>query len=185
MAARSELTQLLLAWRDGDAGALERLTPLVYGELRGLAHRYIKRGFAGESLQTTALVHEAYVRLAGPHKIAWQNRAHFFAVCARLMRNVLVDRARSRRAARHGGGHLHVALDDAAHVSPEKQIDVLALDEALGRLAVIDPRKSQVVEMRYFGGMSVEETAEALSLSPITVKREWSKAKAWLYRELT
>jgi RNA polymerase sigma-70 factor, ECF subfamily len=181
----NELTQLLVEWRDGDPDALDRLTPLVYPELRRLAHRYMNKRFAGQSLQTTALVHEAYMRLAGQNQVAWQNRTHFFAVCARLMRNLLVDRARSRRAARHGGDHRQVPLDDAALAAPGKRVDVIALDEALGRLAAIDPRKSQIVEMRYFGGMTVDETAEVLGVSPITVKREWSKARAWLYRELT
>lgn len=179
-----EITQLLLAWRSGDSEALNRLIPLVYDELRRFAHRYMGRGFAGETLQTTALVHEAYMRMVGQDQVDWQNRTHFFAVCARVMRNLLVDRARSRQADRHGGGARRVSLDDAAVVVPERQIDLLALDEALDRLAGIDPRKSQIVEMRYFGGMSVEETAEVLAVAPITVKREWLKARAWLYREL-
>jgi RNA polymerase sigma factor (TIGR02999 family) len=179
-----ELTNLLVAWRNGDREALNRLMPLVYNELRLLAHRYMSRRYAGQTLQTTALVHEAYVRLAGRDPVAWQNRAHFFAVCAQVMRNLLVDRARSRRAARHGGAGRRVSLDEAAVITPEKHIDLIALDEALDRLAKLDLRKSQIIEMRYFGGMSVEETAEFLGVSPITVKREWLKARAWLYREL-
>lgn len=179
-----EITQLLLAWRNGDNEALNRLIPLVYDELRQFAHRYMNKRFAGQTLQTTALVNEAYIRLVGQDQVDWQNRTHFFAVCARVMRNLLVDRARSRQADKHGGGARRVSLDDAAIVLPERQIDLLALDEALDRLAGIDPRKSQIVEMRYFGGMSVEETAEVLAVSSITVKREWLKARAWLYREL-
>jgi RNA polymerase sigma factor (TIGR02999 family) len=179
-----EITQLLLAWRNGDNEALNRLIPMVYDELRRFAHRYMNKRFAGQTLQTTALVNEAYIRLVGQDQVDWQNRTHFFAVCARVMRNLLVDRARSRQADKHGGGARRVSLDDAAIVLPERQIDLLALDEALDRLAGIDPRKSQIVEMRYFGGMSVEETAEVLAVSPITVKREWLKARAWLYREM-
>lgn len=179
-----EITQLLLAWRNGDNEALNRLIPLVYDELRQFAHRYMNKRFAGQTLQTTALVNEAYIRLVGQDQVDWQNRTHFFAVCARVMRNLLVDRARSRQADKHGGGARRVSLDDAAIVLPERQIDLLALDEALDRLAGIDPRKSQIVEMRYFGGMSVEETAEVLAVSSITVKREWLKARAWLYREM-
>jgi RNA polymerase sigma factor (TIGR02999 family) len=173
-----------LAWRNGDNEALNRLIPLVYDELRQFAHRYMNKRFAGQTLQTTALVNEAYLRMVGQDQVDWQNRTHFFAVCARVMRNLLVDRARSRQADKHGGGARRVSLDEAAIVLPERQIDLLALDEALDRLAGIDPRKSQIVEMRYFGGMSVEETAEVLAVSPITVKREWLKARAWLYREL-
>jgi RNA polymerase sigma-70 factor, ECF subfamily len=179
-----EVTQLLVAWRNGDGEALNRLLPLVYDELRHLAHRYMGRRFAGQTLQTTALVHEAYMHMVGRQQVALQDRTHFFAVCAKVMRNLLIDRARARQAARHGGGQQRVSLDQAALISPEKSADLLALDEALDRLARIDARKSQIVEMRYFGGMSVEETAEFLNVSPITVKREWLKARAWLYREL-
>jgi RNA polymerase sigma-70 factor, ECF subfamily len=163
-----EITQLLLAWRNGDRDALNRLIPLVYEELRRFAHRYTNRRFAGQTLQTTAIVHEAYIRMVGQDQVDWQNRTHFFAVCARVMRNLLVDRARSRNADRHGGGARRVTLDEAAMILPERRIDLLALDEALDKLALIDPRKSRIVEMRYFGGMSVEETAEVLAVSPIT-----------------
>ena len=180
----NEVSQMLLAWRNGDRDALNRLMPIVYDELRRLAHRYMNRRFAGQTLQTTALVHEAYMRLAGQDHVDWQNRSHFFAVCAQVMRNLLVDRARSRQAEKHGGGARQVSLDEAAISTPEKQIDLLALDEALDRLAVIDARKSRIIEMRYFGGMSVEETAEVLDISPITVKREWLKARAWLYHQM-
>ncbi|MEW6207805.1 MAG: sigma-70 family RNA polymerase sigma factor [Acidobacteriota bacterium] len=180
----NEVSQMLLDWRNGDRDALNRLMPLVYDELRRLAHRYMNRRFAGQTLQTTALVHEAYIRLVGQDQVVWQNRSHFFAVCAQVMRNLLVDRARSRQAEKHGGGARQVSLDEADVISPEKQIDLLALDEALDKLASLDPRKSRIVEMRYFGGMSVEETAEVLDISPITVKREWLKARAWLYHQM-
>lgn len=178
------VSQLLMAWREGDHGAFDRLMPMVYDELRRLAHRYMKRGPEGQTLQTTALVHEAYLRLAGQGEVDWQNRSHFFAVCAQVMRSLLVDRARSRYAIKRGGGLHKVELDDAAAQSPSPDEKLLALDEALERLAAIDPRKTRIVEMRYFGGMSVEETAQVLDLSPITIKREWSKARAWLYREM-
>lgn len=179
-----QVSQLLMAWREGDAGAFDRLMPMVYDELRRLAHRYMRRVPAGQTLQTTALVHEAYLRLAGQEDVAWQNRAHFFAVCAQVMRSLLVDRARSRHAIKRGGGLLQVELKDATAQTPTQDEKLLALDEALERLAAVDPRKTRIVEMRYFGGMSVEETALVLDLSPITIKREWSKARAWLYREM-
>lgn len=180
-----EVSQLLADLRDGDSAALDELMPLVYGELRRLAHRYMQRERAGHTLQTTALVHEAYTRLCGGQQVAWQNRAHFFGVAARVMRHLLVDHARSRGYAKRGGGVRRVTLEQAALVSPERSAEVLALDEALERFAVLDPRKSRLVELRYFGGLSVEETAEVLGVSGITVKREWLKAKAWLYRELS
>lgn len=171
-----KVTQLLQAWRNGDQTALDRLTPLVYQELHQLAKRYMARQAPGHTLQTTALVNEAYMRLIDQSHIEWQSRAHFFAVCATTMRNILVDHFRRHRP--------KVALDEAALVSPEPDVDVMALDQAMGRLAALDPQKSQVVEMRYFGGMTVEEVAEVLKIAPITVKREWSRAKAWLFREL-
>ncbi len=173
-----------MAWREGDLGAFDRLMPMVYDELRRLAHRYMRRVPEGQTLQTTALVHEAYLRLVGQGDVDWQNRAHFFAVCAQVMRSLLVDRARSRYAIKRGGGLRQVELEDAGAKSPSQDEKVMALDEALERLAAIDPRKSRIVEMRYFGGMSVEETAQVLDVSPITIKREWSKARAWLYREM-
>lgn len=179
-----QVSQLLIAWREGDAGAFDRLMPMVYDELRNLAHRYIRRAPGGQTLQTTALVHEAYLRLAGQMDVGWQNRSHFFAVCAQVMRSLLVDRARARYALKRGGGLRQVELDDAAAQSPTRDEQLLALDECLDRLAEIDPRKSRIVEMRYFGGMSVEEAAQVLNVSPITIKREWSKARAWLYREM-
>ena len=179
-----DVTQLLAAWRDGDQQALDRLMPLVYNELRHLAHRYMKRQKDGQTLQTTAVVHEAYLRLAGRDEVHWQNRAHFFAVCAQVMRNLLVDRARARSAEKRGGRNNQVALDEGDLVAPAQMDEVLELNEALDKLTQIDPRKSKIIEMRYFGGMSVEETAAVLELSPITIKREWLKARAWLYREM-
>jgi RNA polymerase sigma factor (TIGR02999 family) len=183
--AQNEVTQLLLAWSDGDKAALEELTPLVYAELRRLAERYMRRERPGHPLQTTALVNEAYVRLIDLRQVRWQNRAHFFGVAAQLMRHILVDFARARRRAERGGYKQQVSLEEAAVVSKEKSADFIALDDALKSLAEIDPRKSRMVELRFFGGLSVEETAEALNVSPRTVMREWSLARDWLYRELS
>ena len=180
-----EVTPLLVDWRNGNRAALEKLMPLVYDELRRLAKHYMARENPGHTLQTTALVNEAYLRLIGQQQVEWQNRAHFFAIAAQIMRHLLVDHARSHQYAKRGGGAQQVTLDEVAIVSRECSADVLALDEALSRLAAIDPRKSQLVELRYFGGLSTEETAEVLGVSEITVKREWQKAKAWLYRELS
>jgi RNA polymerase sigma factor (TIGR02999 family) len=179
-----DVTRLLLAWRGGDAEALQALLPLVYVELRRLAHRQMRGERPGRTLQTTALVHEAYLRLVDSDRVRWQNRAHFFAISAQLMRRILVDAARSRGSLKRGGEAVHIALDDAPLVSREPDTDVIALDEALTRLATVDARKSQVVELRYFGGLSVEETAEALHVSPETVMRDWKMAKLWLLREL-
>ncbi len=175
---------LLRAWSEGDRAALDRLTPIVYDELRRLASRYMKGERTGHSLQTTALVNEAYMRLVDYKSMQWQNRAHFFAVSAQLMRRILVDHAR-RHNLKRGGGVQHVSLEDTAVVGGDRAADLGALDDALHALAQIDPRKVQVVEMRFFGGLSVEETAEVLKVSPVTVMRDWSTAKAWLYRELT
>jgi len=182
--SQQEVTRLLIDWRGGDKAALDKLMPLVYDELHRLARRYLGRERPGHTLQTTALVNEAYMRLIDQQSSDWQNRTHFFAVAARVMRHLLVDYARSRRYAKRGGGALQVTLDEAAAASPEPPVDLLALDEALNRLAGFDERKGQIIELRYFSGLSVEETAEALGISAITVKREWLKAKAWLYREL-
>lgn len=179
-----EITELLTAWRGGDPEALEKLVPLVYSELHRLAHRYLQKQPAERTLQTTALVNEAYLRLVGQNQVEWQNRAHFFAVCAQVMRSLLIDRARERLAAKRGGGARYVSLDEAAVVYPERDEELLAVHEALDKLSALDPRKGRIVELRYFGGMSVEETAEVLALSPITIKREWLKAKMWLYHEL-
>jgi RNA polymerase sigma-70 factor (ECF subfamily) len=180
----AEVSGLLRAWSDGDRAALDRLTPIVYEELRRLARRYMRGERPGHSLQTTALVNEAYMRLIDYKSMQWQNRAHFFAVSSQLMRRILVDHAR-RHNLKRGGGLPHVSFEDTAEVGADRAADLVALDDALDALARIDHRKVQVVEMRFFGGLSVEETAEVLKVSPITVMRDWSTAKAWLYRELT
>jgi RNA polymerase sigma factor (TIGR02999 family) len=179
-----DVSAILRAWSDGDQRALDRLTPIVYDELHRLARRYMRGERPGHSLQTSALLNEAYVRLVDYKRMQWQNRAHFFAVAAQLMRRILVDHAR-RRNAKRGGGVPHVSLEDAAVVGSETATDLVALDDALNALAQLDPRKVQVVEMRFFGGLSVAETAAVLKVSPVTVMRDWSSAKAWLYRELT
>ena len=179
-----EVTQLLIDWRDGDKSALDKLMLLVYDELHELARRYMKGERGDHTLQTTALVNEAYLKLVGQQSSDWQNRAHFFGVAAQVMRHLLIDHARSRRYARRGGSTVRITLDDAIAAAPGESIDLLALNEALDRLDAIDERKRRIVELRYFGGLSVEETAEVLGLSVITIKREWLKAKAWLYREL-
>jgi len=177
-------TALLLAWNGGDADALDALLPLVYEELRRLAARYVKRERTTHTLQATALVNEAYLRLIEVRQVQWQNRAHFFAMAARLMRRILVDAARSRGYQKRGGGAPVVSLDEALLVPSEPGNDLVALDEALTALAAVDARKSQVVEMRFFGGLSIDETAEALQVSRDTVKRDWRMAKLWLLREL-
>jgi RNA polymerase sigma-70 factor, ECF subfamily len=179
-----EVSGLLRAWSGGDREALDRLTPVVYEELRRLARAYLRREPAGHSLQTTALVNEAYMRLVDYKRMEWRNRAHFFAVSAQLMRRILVEYAR-RHNLKRGGGVQHVSLEAVAEVGSGRAADLLALDEALKALARLDSRKAQVIEMRFFGGLSVEETAEVLKVSPVTVMRDWSTAKAWLYRELT
>src|SRR5882724_1612629 len=178
-----DISTLLRAWSDGDQGALEKLTPAVYGELRRRARRYMKQERAGHSLQTTALVNEAYMRLVDYKRMQWQNRAHFFAVSAQLMRRILVERAR-RHNLKRGGGVEQVSLEEAAVVGSSRATDMVALDDAMNALARLDPRKVQVVEMRFFGGLSVDETAEVLKVSAVTVMRDWNTAKAWLYREL-
>jgi RNA polymerase sigma-70 factor, ECF subfamily len=179
-----EVTLLLQAWSDGDQAALERLVPRVRAELHRLAKHYMRQERPGHLLQTTALVNEAYMRLIDWKNVSWQNRAHFFGVSAQLMRRILVDMARQRPRAEHGGEAQQTTLDEALVVSPKPKTDLVALDDALTALAEIDPRKAQIVELRFFGGLSVEETAEVLKVAPITVMREWNKAKAWLYREL-
>jgi len=178
------VTQLLRAWSGGDQTALEKLTPIVYAELRRLAHRYMKRERPGHSLQTTALVNEAYLRLVDYRHMQWQDRAHFLAVSAQLMRRILVEHAR-RQNLKRGAGVQHVSLDEAAMVGGERSADLVALDDAMNELARLDPRKVQAVEMRFFGGLSVEETAEVLRVSPVTVRRDWSSAKVWLYGAMT
>jgi RNA polymerase sigma-70 factor, ECF subfamily len=178
-----EVTELLVAWSDGDEQALERLAPLVQAELHRLARRYMSRERGDHVLQTSALINEAYLRLIDWKSARWQNRAHFFGVAAQMMRRILVDFARRRPRAAEGEAR-HVSLEEALVVADERQPDLVALDEALVALAELDERKARVVELRFFGGLSVEETAEVLKLSPITVIREWNKAKGWLYREL-
>jgi RNA polymerase sigma-70 factor (ECF subfamily) len=182
--ASNDVTDLLLAWGRGDASALEKLTPLVYQELRRLARRYMAGERSDLTLQTTALVHEAYLRLVDSSRVRWQNRAHFFAVSARFMRRILVDFARSRRNLKRGGALRFVPLDAAADVGLQRNPDLIALDVALDSLAALDARQAQVVELRFFGGLTVEETAEALGVSPGTVRRDWSLAQAWLHLEL-
>lgn len=184
-ASPHEVTQLLVAWSDGDEAALEKLAPLVYDELRRLARRHMAGERRGHTLQTTALVNEAYLRLVNWKEVRWQNRAHFFAVSAQMMRHILVDFARSRSYQKRGGGALQVSLGEAASLSDERGADLVALDEALTALATVDGRKSNVVELRYFGGLSVEEAAEVLKVSPETVMRDWRLAKVWLLRELS
>jgi RNA polymerase sigma-70 factor (ECF subfamily) len=179
----NEISKLLRAWSDGDQSALNGLTPIVYEELRRLAHRYMERERPGHTLQTTALVNEAYMRLVDYKRMQWQDRAHFFAVAAQVMRRILVDHARSHNIKRGGGAH-HLSLDDVAVFSGDRTGDLVALDDAMDALARLDPRKVQIIEMRFFGGLSVEETAEVLKVSPATVRRDWSIAKFWLYREL-
>jgi RNA polymerase sigma factor (TIGR02999 family) len=184
MLAAENLTGLLIEWRQGNKAALNQLTPLVYDELRSIAHRYVQRERNGHTLGTTALVNEAYLRLARQKKIEWQNRSHFFAVTAQVMRHILIDHARRRHFAKHGGAALHVSLAEAELMSPERARELVALDEALEELAHLDLRKSRVVELRYFGGLGLEETAEVLEISVMTVRRDWRAAKAWLYRRM-
>ena len=180
---REEVSALLRAWSGGDQTALDRLTPLVYTELRKLARRFLSRERVGHSLQTTALVNEAYLRLVDYKRMEWQDRAHFFAVAAQAMRRILVDHAR-RRNLKRGAALPHIPLDEGAVVGGSPSVDFVALDLALENLAKADPRKAQIVEMRFFGGLSVEETAEALNVSTVTVKRDWQVARAWLHSEL-
>jgi RNA polymerase sigma factor (TIGR02999 family) len=184
MPSSQEVTQLLVAWSNGDQSALERLTPLVYRELHRLAKGYMHRERPGHLLQTTALVNEAYMRLIDWKDVRWKDRAHFFGVAAQLMRRILVDFARARHQDKRGGAMRQVSFDEAWAVSVEQTAELIALDEALDQLAAIDPRRSRMVELRFFGGLSEEETAEALQVSPRTVRREWSLARAWLRREL-
>jgi len=178
------LTELLTDWRQGDETALETLTPLVYDEMRRIAHRYMRSEREGHTLQTTALVNEAYLRLTDQQKVEWQNRAHFFAVVARVMRHILTDHARRRHYIKRGGEAQSLPIEEAALMSEPRAAELVALDEALEELAKFDGRKGRVVELRYFGGLSLEETAEALQVSPMTVRRDWRAAKAWLYRRM-
>jgi RNA polymerase sigma factor (TIGR02999 family) len=184
MLAADNLTGLLLEWREGDKAALDRLMPLVYDELRRIAHRYVQRERDGHTLQTSALVNEAYLRFAGQRKVDWQNRSHFFAVTAQVMRHILIDHARRRRYVKHGGEARQVSIKDAAGMSLQRADELIVLEEALDELAKLDRRKSRVVELRYFGGLSLEETADVLDISLMTVRRDWRAAKAWLYRRI-
>ena len=179
------VTQLLLGWGKGDKEALDQLLPLVYDELRRQAARYLRRERAGHTLQTTALIHEAYIRLVDQKRVHWQNRAHFFGIAAQLMRRILVDHARAKKRVKRGGSDVRVSLAESALTVKNRDLDVLALDQALDRLAQVDEQQARVVELRFFSGLSVEETAEVLKISTATVKREWSMAKAWLHREIT
>ncbi len=178
------VTQLLVAWSQGDKGALEALTPLVYDELRRLARSYMRRERPGHTLQSTALVHEAFVRLID-QRVAWSSRAHFYGIAAQMMRRILVDHAKAQAAAKRGAGAPRIELNESLAASPQRDVDLLALDEALERLTKIDPQRSRIVELRFFGGLSNEESAEVLGVSPVTVQRQWSGARAWLYHELS
>src|SRR5262249_13290152 len=184
MPSAHEVTDLLLAWSNGDQDALDKLTPLVYQELHRLAEHYMKDERPDHILQTTALVNEVYLRLIDWKNVRWKARAHFCGVSARLMRHILVKFARNRLAAKRGGDGLQVSLSEAANMTSARNLDLVALDDALNALAALDPRQSQVIEMRFFGGLSIEETAEALKVSPRSVRRDWSLAQAWLRREL-
>ena len=178
------INQLLLDWSRGDKTALDELVPLVYKELHRLAHHYMVGEHSGHTLQTSALINEAYLKLIDFQPMRWQNRAHFFAVAAQLMRRILVDSARGRQYAKRGGGAPKISLDEAMSLGQETSDELIAVDDALKDLAALDPRKCQIVELRFFGGLSIEETAEVLELSPITVTRDWQRAKAWLYLAL-
>src|SRR5262245_36445836 len=180
----AEVTQLLLAWSSGDRASADRLLDVVYAELRRQAGRAMRRESEGATLQATALVHEAYLRLVDQKRVRWRNRAHFFGIAAQLMRRILVDHARGRLAEKRGGGRAHVTLEDADAAAAERPADVLALDEALERLAALDPDQARLIELRYFGGLTIEETAEAMGVSPTTMKSRWALARAWLRREL-
>jgi RNA polymerase sigma factor (TIGR02999 family) len=180
-----EITGLLLDWGNGNGAAFDQLIPLVYQELHRLAHQYLRRERAGNTLQTTALINEAYLKLVDYKKMRWQDRAHFFAVAAQVMRRILVERARSRQCDKRGGAAQRVSLDEAADLALEHAPDLIALDDALTRLATFAPRKVRIVELRYFGGLNLEETAEILGVSSPTVQREWRAAKAWLYRAMS
>jgi RNA polymerase sigma-70 factor (ECF subfamily) len=181
---QSTVTELLQAWGRGDISARDELVPAVYEELRRQAHRYLQRERPGHTLETTGLVHEAYIRLVDQRQADWQNRAHFFGIAGQMMRRVLIDYARSKQAVKRGGGGIQVTLEDAMAAAEARGIDLLDLDESLTRLAELDPQQAKVVELRYFAGLGIEETAQALEISPATVKREWAMARAWLRRDL-
>jgi len=179
------ITQLLIRWRSGDREALDELMPVVYGELRRRAQYYLRKERNDHTLQSTALVHEVYMRLAGQHQPEWQDRAHFFAIAARLMREILIENARAHHAEKRGGNACRVTLDDAVAFVDQPHLDVLELDRALTELAGFDEQQSRIVELRFFGGLTIEDTSEVLGISPATVKREWVTARAWLYRSIT
>lgn len=180
-----EVTQLLADWAQGDKSAFDKLFPLVHDELRRIARRQMSHERPGHTLQATALVNEAYLKLAGHEGFEWQNRAHFYAVCAQVMRHILIDHARAHARDKRGGGTIHVSLEEVAVIAAEQADEYLALDEALRFLESVDPKKGRIVELRYFGGLSVDETAEVLDLSPRTVRREWQRSRAWLYKMIT
>jgi RNA polymerase sigma factor (TIGR02999 family) len=180
----TELTRFLVDWSNGSHEALARLMPLVYDELRLLASRHLRHERSDHTLQTTALVHEAYLRLIDQHRVSWQNRAHFFGIAAQMMRRILVDHARAQQADKRGGGAPKLSLDEAVAFAHEREVDFIALDRALTKLAALDPQQSRIVELRFFGGLTVEEVAEVLSISPATIKRDWSMAKAWLLLQI-
>ena len=180
-----DVTQLLVNWSQGDQGALEQLMPLVYGELRRLASSYLRRERSNHTLQSTALVHEAFMRLVKQQDVQWRNRAHFYAIAAQMIRRILVDYARSQHADKRGAGAVKLELDEAMAVPHQPEIDLLGLNDALDQLAELDPRQSRVVELRFFAGLSIEETAEVMHLSPASIKREWNTARAWLFRQMT
>ncbi len=182
--AATPVTDLLVRWRSGDGDALQALMPLVYDEMRRLAHRYLRHERPGHTLQSTALVHEAFVRLTGNALPHWEDRAHFFGIAAHLMRQILVEYARSRNAGKRGGALIKLAIDGIEERSPKPDLDIVALDDALKDLARIDPQQSRVVELRFFTGLSIEDTAQAMGISESTVKRDWNTARVWLYREL-
>ena len=184
--AAPDVTRLLLDWsQEGNRASLDALTPLVYDELRKLAGSYLRRERPDHTLQSTALVHEAYMKLIDQKNVQWQNRAHFFGVAAQMIRRILVDHARGHQAAKRGAGDAQLSLDEAISVpGQQRDVNLVALDDALGELERLDPQQSRVIELRYFAGLSIEETAEVMSISPATVKREWSTARAWLFREL-
>ena len=180
-----DVTGLLIDWSNGDPAALGELMPLVYGELRRLAGAHLRRERSSNTLQSTALVHEAFLRLVNQTNVHWRNRAHFYGIAAQMIRRILVDHARAQHAAKRGAGAVQLELDDAMAVSEQRELDLLSLDAALMRLTEMDERQGRIVELRFFAGLSVEETAEVMQLSTATVKREWSSARAWLYREMT
>ncbi|HKC87537.1 MAG TPA: sigma-70 family RNA polymerase sigma factor [Blastocatellia bacterium] len=185
MTSPATITQLLIKWRDGDQTALDELAPQIYSELRRLARYYLRQERPGHTLQPSDLVHEAFLRLVDEKEIDWQNRAHFFGIAAVRMRHILVEHARGRQAAKRGGGEFRLSLSEADRLAEKRDVNLLALDDALRRLEELDSQKSRIVELRYFGGLTIEETAEALRISPATVKRDWSMARAWLRSEIS